>query len=295
MFIVITDLFSTPFEYNFIDQINPDKKIAFYSGKGYIFDSACNCFYSFNEEDISYEEDGYGYLKTSDRTYIVILGDRSSVLFNNLEKPRGYKDVLIVDTNVKPIISDITATSFFQEVINGNLIQYKSENLKHVVIDMGYHGEFWNINSKPFWGTFSSTYPWVEGVEGPGIGEEIDVEFNESYQNISIMNGYIDLSNRALYKANNRLKTIKIISNDDYDNFSIEYRFIDEVRFHTVYFPREVKKIKIKIIEVYPGYKYNDTAVSGIFSELDDQSLKEHHELGADEYNRLTSIFSQRE
>jgi hypothetical protein len=121
---------------------------------------------------------------------------------------------------------------------------------------------------------------WVEGVEGPGIGEKIAFAIEQTADQISIFPGY---GEDQYYLPNNRLKkavlTIyayqyiipqtgdaytveKLISwelefNDSqsFQNFPIS---IPETDFESIYFG------VLEIREVYPGTRWDDTCIAEI-------------------------------
>lgn len=99
-----------------------------------------------------------------------------------------------------------------------------------------------------------------------GIGEYLDIEFTEPKDNIVVLNGYVDLEKRYLYKANNRVKTAVIKSLDENNPFEIEYEFEDYVHFSEINFPCEVNKVRFTIKEVYKGEKWNDTCITAIIT-----------------------------
>lgn len=216
--------------------------------------------YKIPEEEILIDENGYYVLFNGSKKNILIPGELVSNFFHyeyyNSDdyKAKYEKDFPSYIKMLSKInIESITSTSHLKENISGKEINYSSENLKkRYVADCTCHS-FNYYNLVP---------PWVEGSEGDGIGEKLFVIFKETTDNISILNGYVNLYKRNLYKENNRLKKIKISSMED--NFEIEYLFDDYVYYADIVFPKETKGITIEILEVYNGTKYNDTCVSAI-------------------------------
>ncbi|MEA4962438.1 DUF5050 domain-containing protein [Lutispora sp.] len=125
---------------------------------------------------------------------------------------------------------------------------------------------------------------WVEGAKGSGIGEWIKLEsgridangkktaMTQTINGIQILNGHI--KSKELYFANNRVKKIQIEFSDgssiikelddefaEYDKSFGEYFGVQEI-----FFDREIDTdyIKISILDVYRGNKYDDTCISGI-------------------------------
>ena len=110
-----------------------------------------------------------------------------------------------------------------------------------------------------------------------GVGEYLEIEFTEPKDNIVVLNGYVDLEKRYLYKANNRVKKAVIISLDESNPFEIEYMFDDYVHFSEINFPCEVSKVRFTISEVYKGEKWVDTCITAVITSWEDDSKKEKH------------------
>ncbi len=68
-----------------------------------------------------------------------------------------------------------------------------------------------------------------------------------------------------MFKENGRLKDIRITS--DSPEFDILYTFDDYVYYADIEFPQKTDKVKIEIMDVYNGSKYNDTCISGIIGK----------------------------
>lgn len=114
---------------------------------------------------------------------------------------------------------------------------------------------------------FSYQTAWVEGVKGDGIGEWIKFNFKNSapVTSVIISNGYV--KNRALYKANGRVKRLKLYINDElckilnFNDVCSEQRFdLDIIEFER----DKTYVLKFEIAEVYKGTKYDDTVISEI-------------------------------
>ncbi len=106
--------------------------------------------------------------------------------------------------------------------------------------------------------------PWVEGKKGDGIGETF--EFDMSYSagepwDIRILNGYVDPLKPHLFKENNRIK--KALLETD-TGIKKEFDFRDEVEFTQIILTGDVKHVKLTILEVYKGTKYQDTCITAV-------------------------------
>lgn len=105
---------------------------------------------------------------------------------------------------------------------------------------------------------------WVEGVDGSGIGEWIQLETDneQGVSGFNIINGYA--SSKEFYYKNNRVKKIRIELSD---GTLIEKSLEDNViELQTVDFGRKVlcNSIKITILDTYNGEKYDDTCIAEI-------------------------------
>lgn len=102
---------------------------------------------------------------------------------------------------------------------------------------------------------------WVEGRRGHGIGEWIVVAFDGPRQvnRIDLSNGYG--KNRDIYSKNSRVKEIEVrFSNGEARRFTLVDR--DRQQVIDVLEAPESTWVQIKILSVYAGWKYQDTAIS---------------------------------
>ena len=102
--------------------------------------------------------------------------------------------------------------------------------------------------------------PWATSKE-PG-NMKIEVNLHDKTNSLVILNGYVHPDKRYLYKANRRLKKIKVTSPES--NFSIISDFEDVVHFHEIKLPEKVKTVVIEILDYYEGNKYKDLCVQMI-------------------------------
>lgn len=126
---------------------------------------------------------------------------------------------------------------------------------------------------------------WAEGAKGSGIGETITFEPKGAYiTEVALLNGFV--SSEALYYANARIKKLRVelecgegaeenecnetreinLPDRPYKDFRPRYPFAsaDWVVQH----PSGdgfIEKVKLTILEVYPGRKYHDTAVTEFY------------------------------
>lgn len=162
-------------------------------------------------------------------------------------------------------IKEITSSSYYTENTKNGTIEYIPQTLP-ALFSLGMHC------------TWIRHSPWVPGKENTpsGIGEYLDIEFDEKEDNLVILNGYVDPFKHYLYKANNRVKTAVIKSLDEKNPFEIEYKFEDYVHFSEINFPCEVNKVRFTIKEVYKGERWDDTCITAVITRwaLDSKRVK---------------------
>lgn len=104
---------------------------------------------------------------------------------------------------------------------------------------------------------------WVEGVEGDGKNESFVIKdfWDTKFPYLLIINGYISADKPHLYEENNRVKTIKVEGLKS--NKSEIMTVLDTPHPQTldINFLDSAQDIKITILDVYKGSKYNDTAI----------------------------------
>ena len=116
--------------------------------------------------------------------------------------------------------------------------------------------------------------PWVEGVDGSGIGEKIRIVNDDkqifpglSYYGFIISNGFVDFKKPYLYAFNNRVKKIRVNCGfpEEYIDFLIEdtpqlqYFFVSSKLLRV-----NNRMLEFEILEVYNGSRWNDTCINFI-------------------------------
>lgn len=127
---------------------------------------------------------------------------------------------------------------------------------------------------------------WVEGAVGSGVGEWIEVDIRQYHPGaILILNGYY--KNADIYRKNSRIKKLKLELEvepwEGEENPPLEVREVEledrpfqTVRPDNLYAAldrlvtfgdgfRTVKRIRLTILEVYPGTKYSDVCISELY------------------------------
>ncbi|HPW19044.1 MAG TPA: hypothetical protein PLP83_11805 [Candidatus Aminicenantes bacterium] len=127
---------------------------------------------------------------------------------------------------------------------------------------------------------------WVEGAAGGGVGEWVEVQLEEGVyiEAVGIINGYT--KNEAIYKANNRIRKIKLdvecsvpwpgtretkksvdldLAEKQFNelNRNIQAPFISWLEDFGM--GRAISKIRLTILEVAKGTKYDDTCISELY------------------------------
>jgi hypothetical protein len=107
--------------------------------------------------------------------------------------------------------------------------------------------------------------PWVEGINGNGISEYLLLKrIDAKAMFISI--GFVSYDKPYLYKQNSRPKKIMLTAESI---FSVKIDLDDTPNFQTIIFPERLKGeiLKLEILDVYPGTKYEDTCINAILLE----------------------------
>lgn len=107
--------------------------------------------------------------------------------------------------------------------------------------------------------------PWVEGVDGQGIGEQIS--FSAMTSCLYFFSGYVSAQKPYLYMQNSRPKRIKVTLVEQKEDFYFDLedtpnpQKLDIGKFYR-------GEIIIEILDVYPGSKYEDTCVNAIMYKV---------------------------
>ncbi len=251
------DTSKLPSEMNCIE-IEPEEETALFYDDNYVWftNGWTGTYAKLPRSHLNVDEDGYLKLKYKSYSMLFIMGGITQMFRDfKTDGENKYEDPAQNEGYHNRNIKSITASSSFQEKIKGQLIQYTPDNLgKAFEIGCTCHPYWWNY----------SHIPWVEGVEGNGIGEYITIEFTGPVVELELINGYSDINNMKLYKENARVKKFKL---EDLDN-NIEQTvsFEDYVYFNKVLLEKPTSRIRLTIEEVYPGTKYQDTCFSGILA-----------------------------
>ncbi len=211
---------------------------------------------------LAYDTDGFLKLTFNGRQALIIDGSIMKQLFakfrtdgvNTYDRYTNSEDSTGDGSPFRSYnVKSISASSTLKEKQYGQDIVYAPINLfRAFEIGCRCHPYWWN----------NAHIPWVEGVKGNGVNETISIEFNNPIWGFSILNGYADVQNMKLYKENSRVKNLKV---EDLTN-GLEYTmdFEDKVYFNYLDLALPSDSLKLTILEVYEGTKYQDTCISAM-------------------------------
>lgn len=211
---------------------------------------------------LAYDKDGFLKLTFNGRQALIIDGEKMKQVFcdfrsdgkNKYDKFSSTEDSSGDGTPFQSYnVKSISASSSLKEKQYGQDIVYAPINLfRAFEIGCRCHPYWWN----------NTHIPWVEGVKGTGINENISIEFKKPVYGFALLNGYADIQNMKLFKENSRVKKLKV---EDLTN-KLEYimDFEDKVYFNYLELSKPSTSIKLTILEVYEGTKYQDTCISAM-------------------------------
>lgn len=138
------------------------------------------------------------------------------------------------------------ASSFLTETLHGEKVSYVPENLSLSALSSS----------------------WVEGVDGHGMDESISfVNCGIGSRRIYIINGFFSPEKPYLFYYNSRVKTFLVNCFDDQGNLvnTEKITLEDTGEMQVLEFSGRYASFEFVIKEIYPGSKYQDTAITGIF------------------------------
>lgn len=108
----------------------------------------------------------------------------------------------------------------------------------------------------------SEKQPWCEGVEGPGVGQSIEIVPTQRLPLLALELLPGHHRSKALFARNNRPASLEIVLNGSH---RFTAALADEPLEHLLVvegYREPVKKIELVIKEVYKGSKYDDTCIA---------------------------------
>jgi len=154
-------------------------------------------------------------------------------------RERGYPFIGIIERSPWP--EDRRVSSFLTETVRGSIINYDGSKRNY---------------------SFELTKPWIEGKDGHGIGEWIEITPVVNVSGILFFNGYIDPNRPDLFYANSRIKEVLVTSKQ----YSWTYQIQDTPNPQILPLPDKFDDIlRFTIKDVYEGNRYSDTCLAGIY------------------------------
>ncbi len=101
--------------------------------------------------------------------------------------------------------------------------------------------------------------PWVEGIDGSGVGEWIEKSHLRKINKLVLLNGFVDLKHPDYFYKNERIKDVEISIGEN----SFYYTLEDTPQLQIIELPDYYSgTFRITIKSVYEGTKYTDTCLS---------------------------------
>ncbi|MEI6222017.1 MAG: PEGA domain-containing protein [bacterium] len=103
---------------------------------------------------------------------------------------------------------------------------------------------------------------WVEGKDGAGVGEWIELSFpQQELSQISLLSGYT--ISQTLWAENNRPKDVTLVFSDGTKE---NHTLTDSSSWQTITFGKTITTSKVRLVlnSVYKGNKFDDTCISEI-------------------------------
>jgi hypothetical protein len=111
------------------------------------------------------------------------------------------------------------------------------------------------------------TTAWAEGVDGPGIGQSIELTFPKprTLVSLTLVNGCA--ASKAIFAANNRLQRVKLSTPA---GWSKELDVTDSMQRQVLKIapPQKTSSVKVEILQVRKGKKFDDTCVTELHPDF---------------------------
>ena len=203
-------------------------------------------------------EDLYANLDPKSKEY---LGNKFMLLTGLAKKAWGENEDAVIGLGMLPARKGEKAEGFFTRFPTGGTgetpyFKYTNES-SHFIEETKEGKREYGIENLC---DMREDSPWVDGW---GIGESfvIQTQRNNDDKYILLMNGYISASNPKLYDENGRIK--KILVEGVISGKKKEFIIKDTPHPQTVdiSFLYRQEDVKVTILDVYKGTKYEDTAI----------------------------------
>lgn len=109
---------------------------------------------------------------------------------------------------------------------------------------------------------------WCEGVPGNGEGQEINIRIEDGipFRRLLIGNGYAKSANT--YRENGRARTIDIFT-DKGDHIRTILPDTSSDVVVQIPGPVQYRELRVRIVDTYPGSKYQDTCIAFISPDFE--------------------------
>ncbi|EMB22083.1 NADase-type glycan-binding domain-containing protein [Treponema denticola] len=213
------------------------------------------------ELDADMPDDLYANLDPKSKEY---LGNKFMLLTGLAKKAWKENEDAVIGLGILPAHKGKKASGFFTRFPMGGTGEYPCfnyENVSSYFVEESKEGKReYKIENLSI---MEQDTPWVEGADGWGIGESfvIKTQRNNDDKYILLMNGYISASNPKLYDENGRIK--KIMVEGVISGKKKEFTVKDTPHPQTIdisFLPKQ-EDVKVTILDVYKGTKYQDTAI----------------------------------
>jgi len=249
--------------------------------KNYIYLRDSIPTFRLEKRNIITENDGFMSFSEGSNKWIIITGGgyfatnriaskRLKVTITQLHDARNYLlknkyenvhyDLLDTSFLLPQVIKSVRmSVPFLEETIKG--VKYKYDD------DILLYRWFYKYLDRATVAMFfiNDPTPMVEGAPGNGEGLTIDITYHIPSDNLVVLNGFVDLERRHLYKRNARMKKVLVQG----EGFEFEYEFQDYVHFAQIDLPKKVTQVRLTVLEVYDGTHYEDLCISGFFMNPD--------------------------
>ena len=209
--------------------------------------------------------------------YEIVMKDNLPYISFTSNDGRNIEWLVLVSSNFIILLAD-EYNIFFEGSSNKSLEKRTAYNYS-ATSELIEKNKVYSANNL---GRSIASLPWVESVEGSGIGECININWpvwkDGGIGSLIIGDGYISYNKPYLFLKNNRVKTIKI-SSPDFEDFT--FVLLDSPHPQEIILPYPVENMKIEIIDVYPGTKWDDTCLNFIYGVgiSEDESYRDNDDL----------------
>ena len=175
--------------------------------------------------------------------------EMEGVLFEKANKPSVNRKV-IGDSALMRAADQYVATTELKE----GGIAYSASNLGNAL-----PGKVWAVRTRNSGiGEKVETY-WTTGSASEITGQ---YGFPRKIKALIFSNGYVSFDRPDLYLKNNRVKALRITSDDGKYDFTVNIS--DTPNPQVILLPKDSAEVTVEIRDIYKGTKWNDTCVNFI-------------------------------